>query len=372
MTQIDVWRIPDGLDSAVRPLSPVPQPGARAPSTVRIGGRNIQHLPAPASGLPAAGSLRFHQLERLRGRERIRKTIAIVYFCFAAVYLTWRATVFNPDALLFSLIFYLAELLGFVLAGFMIAISWRYRIREACRVPPNLTVDVFVPTYNESADMVRRTTLAAINIRYPHVTWLLDDGNRPEMKALADELGCRYLARASNVSAKPGNLNNALKHATGDFVAVMDADFVAQQNFLDRTLGHFTDPRVAFVQCPQDYYNVSAFQYRGESRERYLWHDEAPFYQVLQPGRDHWNATSSCGTSVVYRRSALDAVGGFAPETVTEGTSTAIARPTIPNRWLSASRLRTSPNIRRRAIAGVRATSRACAANGCRSRRVST
>src|SRR5664279_4405253 len=172
--------------------------------------------------------------------------------------------------------------------------------------------------------MLRRTVLAAMHIRYPHETWLLDDGNRAEVKAIAEELGCRYIARTKNTHAKPGNLNNALISATGDFIAIMDADFVAQINFLDRTLGYFSDAGVAFVQCPQSYYNITAFQYRSENRDRYLWHDEGPFYDALQPGRDYWNATSSCGTSVVYRRIALLDIGGLAPETVTEDMHTAV------------------------------------------------
>jgi cellulose synthase (UDP-forming) len=190
--------------------------------------------------------------------------------------------------------------------------------------PSGLKVDVFIPTYNESPEMVRRTALAATRIRNAHETWILDDGNRPEVRRIAEEMGCRYIARAHNIHAKPGNLNNALKYATGDFVAIMDADYVAQRNFLDRTLGYFSDPKVALVQCPQDYYNISAFQYRTGNRERFLWHDEATFYQVLEPGRDYWNAASSCGTACVYRRSAIDAIGGFAPETVTEDLHTAI------------------------------------------------
>ena len=74
--------------------------------------------------------------------------------------------------------------------------------------------------------MVRRTVKATMEVSYPHETWLLDDGNRPEMKALAEELGCHYLAREDNIGAKPGNLNNALKHAKADFVAVIDCDHV--------------------------------------------------------------------------------------------------------------------------------------------------
>ena len=295
---------------------------ARGRDTLPTGGADADGT-IPSEMAPGA-SFRLYALERLRGRTRIRIAIAILYICVSLVYLSWRTTVFNPEAPIFSLIFYFSEILGFVLASSMIAIAWNYRYREFIAAPPGLKVDVFIPTYNENAEMLRRTILAAMRIRYLHQTWLLDDGNRTEIKAIADELGCHYIARAKNTDAKPGNLNNALNYATGDFVAILDADYVAQINFLDRLLGYFSDPHIAFVQCPQGYYNTTAFQYRAENRDRYLWHDEGPFYDVLQPGRDYWDATSSCGTAVIYRRSAIDEIGGFARETVTEDVHTAI------------------------------------------------
>jgi cellulose synthase (UDP-forming) len=312
-----------GLDHSRRPAR-----AERGPSEVyardRDAGPNGGGNAAIPNELAPGGSFRLYMLERLRGRTRIRIVIGIVYICVALVYLSWRTTVFNSDAPIFSLIFYISEVIGVVLASCMIAIAWRYHYRQNVAAPSGLKVDVFIPTYNEDPVMLRRTVLAALHIRYPHETWLLDDGNRAEVKAIADELGCHYIARTNNTHAKPGNLNNALKYATGDFIAIMDADFVAQINFLDRMLGYFSEAGVAFVQCPQSYYNITAFQFRSKNRDRYLWHDEGPFYDVLQPGRDYWNATSSCGTSVIYRRSAIVDIGGFASETVTEDMHTAV------------------------------------------------
>ncbi len=298
-------------------------------STVGGGGGQGRASPEPnvddAARRPAtASTFRIYQLERLRGRGAIRKSLGIAYIACSLVYLVWRLTVFNPEAPIFSTIFYLGEAIGFILAVSLIVIAWRYRYRKPVPAPPGLKVDILVPTYNENAEMVRRTALAAMHVRYPHETWLLDDGNRPAIKAIAEELGCHYIARTQPTQAKPGNLNNALRYASGDFVAVLDADFVAQINFLDCLLGYFSDPAVAFVQAPQGYYNVTAYQYRTENHEQFLWHDEGPFYDVLQPGRDSRNATTSCGTAVVYRRSAIDEIGGFATETVTEDMHTAI------------------------------------------------
>ena len=82
-------------------------------------------------------------------------------------------------------------------------------VRQAPPPRPGMTVDVFVPTYNESVDLVRKTLLAARAMDYPHRTWLLDDGRRDEMRVLAAQLGCALPHAGRQPHAKAGNLNNA-------------------------------------------------------------------------------------------------------------------------------------------------------------------
>jgi len=261
---------------------------------------------------------------RHNSRYGIRLVVTLLFLIFSTAYFFWRTTVFNPEAWVFSIIFFVAELFGFIITLFTLFITWRVKERRTITPEPDLKVDVFIPTYNESVDIVRLTALAAKNIRYPHDTWILDDGNRSEIKALAEELGCNYLARKDNKHAKAGNLNNALEHSKADFIAMFDADHIPEENFLDRLLGYFNDPKVAYVQSPQDFYNIDSFQFNNNPKRRLLWHDQTFFYQVGQAGRDYWNATSFCGTTSVIRRSALDAIGGFATETVTEDMHTAV------------------------------------------------
>ncbi len=261
---------------------------------------------------------------RCNSRNKIRFTVAILFIIFSTAYFLWRITVFNPEAWIFSIVFFIAEIFGVIITLLTIFVTWNVKVRHPKSPPPDLKVDVFIPTYNESPDIVRLTALAAKNIRYPHETWILDDGNRIEIKELADELGCVYLTRQDNTHAKAGNLNNALKHSNGDFIAMFDADHVPEENFLDRLLGYFNDPDVAYVQSPQDFYNIDSFQFSNNPKKKLLWHDQTFFYQIGQAGRDYWNATSFCGTTSVVRRSALDAVGGFATETVTEDMHTAV------------------------------------------------
>ena len=261
---------------------------------------------------------------RHQARHRTRAVISAIFIVTAAIYFSWRIQSLNPEYPIYSGIFLAAELTSLVAALSAIFLQWKVKIREPAFAPKGLSVDVLVPTCNESVALVRRTLTAAMHIDYPHETWLLDDGNRPDMRALATELRCHYLARAVNTGAKPGNLNNALRHSKADFIAVIDCDHIAQRDYLGRLLGYFSDPEVAFVQAPQDYYNTNAFQYRSDPDRGLLWHDQSSFFHIGQAGRDYWNATTCCGTSTIVRRSVIDEIGGFPEATVTEDMHLAI------------------------------------------------
>jgi cellulose synthase (UDP-forming) len=239
-------------------------------------------------------------------------------------YLAWRATTLNPDAYLFSCLVYGAELFGFLSVSLHLFMIWRLSSRHSPPAPVGKTVDVFIPTINEPETIVRQTLLAALHMDYPHETWLLDDGKRPEMARLARELGVHYLARDDNRHAKAGNLNHALAHSGGEFVAIFDADHAPQRHFLERTLGYFSDDRVAFVQTPQDFYNLDSYQHRHRKQGRRIWTEQSLFFRVIQRGKDYWNAAFFCGSCAILRRSALEAIDGFATGTVTEDLHTSL------------------------------------------------
>ncbi len=239
-------------------------------------------------------------------------------------YMWWRLDTFNPEYPIFSRVLYGAEWFGIVtllLHYFMVS---KLTIREAPLPEPGQTVDVFIPTYNEPEEIVRRTLVNAIGMEYPHTTYLLDDGNREEMRQLAKDLGCEYIARESNEHAKAGNLNNALEHSTGEFIAIFDADHAPKSTFLLRTLGYLTDPKVAFVQTPQDFYNLDSYQHRVHKKSGKVWSEQSLFFRVIQRGKDYWNAAFFCGSCALIRRSAIEAIGGIATGTITEDIHTSI------------------------------------------------
>jgi len=78
------------------------------------------------------------------------------------------------------------------------------------------------------------------------------------------------------------------------------------------------------VQTAQDFYNLDSFQHRMNWRARAGWQQQELFFNVIQPGKDRFNAAFYCGSPAMLRRSALDAIGGFATETVTEDMHTGL------------------------------------------------
>jgi cellulose synthase (UDP-forming) len=186
------------------------------------------------------------------------------------------------------------------------------------------SVDILIPTYNEPAFILRRTIIGCQALDYPHKTiYLLDDTKRPEIKALAKELGCEYSTRPNNLYAKAGSLNYALAKTKGELIAVFDADFIPTKNFLIRTVGFFQNPQVGLVQTPQSFYNSDPIA-RNLGLENVITPDEEVFYRQIELMKDGVESVVCCGTSFVARRTALEKVGGFVTESISEDYFTGI------------------------------------------------
>ena len=181
------------------------------------------------------------------------------------------------------------------------------------------TVDVLITVCGEPVETVRRTVAAAMAIRGSHHTWVLDDGASDEIQQVARDLGARYVRRLSSHGAKAGNVNHGLSLAKGEFFVVLDADFVPHPDFIEQTLPFFTDEKLAFVQSPQAYGNAGTSTIaKGAS---YM---QAVFYRFIQPGRNRFNAAFCVGTNVMFRRSAIDDVGGMYTDSKSEDVWTSL------------------------------------------------
>jgi len=253
------------------------------------------------------------------------QTMMALSVLFSIKYLAWRLGYsLNADALWFAVPLLLAEIHGFIETSLYFFMVWDPTKRTSLPPLENRTVDVLVPTFGEPLDLLRATLIGCNDMTYPHTTYVCDDGGRSEVKALAEELGCLYITRKERKGAKAGNLNNALKSVKGEFLVTLDADHVPLPSLIDEAIGFFADDKVALVQMPQEFYNLDSFQHSTNWKRGRSWHEQELFYSVIQSGKDRWNAAFYCGSTTIIRRSAIDQIGGFAEETVTEDIHTAL------------------------------------------------
>jgi cellulose synthase (UDP-forming) len=182
-------------------------------------------------------------------------------------------------------------------------------------------VTTFVPGA-ESLEMLEDTVKALVAMAYPHDTWVLDEGDDGEVKALCARLGARHFSRKPfahyqtgrgpfQARSKHGNYNAWLEAcglAPYDILVNFDPDHVPEPTFLHEVLGYVDDPRVGYVQAAQAYYNQRAsFIARGAAEETYA------YYSATQMASYALGLPIVTGCHTAHRVTALQAVGGFAP-----------------------------------------------------------
>ncbi|MDJ0898387.1 MAG: glycosyltransferase [Xenococcus sp. MO_188.B8] len=266
-----------------------------------------------------------------------RTVVVSVLLVLAIRYVLWRVmTTLNlADPLngTFSLVLFFIEMLTMFSVCLKLSLNLKVkpRNRKADRMSVAViqgkytpSVDILIPTYNEPDFILRRTILGCQALDYANKKiYLLDDKRRPEMRLLAQELGCEYVTRPNNLHAKAGNLNHALPLTSGELIVVFDADFVPSKNFLTRTVGFFQDDQIALVQTSKNYYNPDPVA-RNLGLENLLTHEEELVYRHGQLLHDGIDSVGCHGCSFVVRRSSLEEVGGFVIDSLTEDYFTGI------------------------------------------------
>ncbi|BDA12182.1 hypothetical protein KAM339_007230 [Aeromonas caviae] len=188
-------------------------------------------------------------------------------------YIWWRYTStldwFDPVSLACGLLLLAAETYAWLvlLLGYW-QTAWPLH-RPPAQLPADPaqwpSVDLMIPTYNEDLAIVKGTVYAAMGLDWPAdklTIWLLDDGGRAAFRDFAEEAGIRYVARSTHEHAKAGNINHALKMATGDLVAIFDCDHLPTRSFLQMTVGWFyRDPRLGVVQTPHHFFSADPFEH---------------------------------------------------------------------------------------------------------------
>ncbi|MFE9423653.1 glycosyltransferase family 2 protein [Kitasatospora sp. NPDC006697] len=173
------------------------------------------------------------------------------------------------------------------------------------------SVDLYLPTCGEPLEILENAYRAVAAADWPGrlAVWVLDDADRSEVAALADEFGFEYVVRPDRGAfKKAGNLNHALTLSDGEFVAILDADFAPRPDFLRHLVPYFADPAIGIVQSPQCFDTDASMNWI----ERAAGSAQEWFFRWIQPSRDASDAAICCGSNAVYRRTALDAAGGFA------------------------------------------------------------
>lgn len=256
--------------------------------------------------------------------DRRRRLWALAFswltLMLGSAYLTWLGRLVYRNRALQDFCFFGAELLSLLLLFLLAVDVWHLRSHrpEGLAAPQNQTVDVFIPCCGEPLEVIRTTLKAVKRIDYPALqVFVLDDGGSPQVAALARFLEFHYLSRPvaglGLSDSKSGNLNFGLEHSTGDLVLVLDADQVPVPEIVSRLAGFFHLPRVAYVQSKQAF-----FLPEGDP----FYNSDKIFYETLQLSNDRANAVLSCGSGVMYRRRALQEMGGFVTWNVVEDITT--------------------------------------------------
>ncbi len=253
----------------------------------------------------------------------------------AAVFAFWNGHYFVPGAV-FALglgLLLLIPLIVIALARIdeLAAIAFGRKPLRLIGAPPLVPdaaapkVSIHIPAYNEPPDMLKQTLDAVARLDYPNFECVVVINNTPDPALwLPIEDHCRALGdrfkfvRADNLQGfKAGALRLAMVHTAADaeVLAVIDADYVVEPDWLKDLVPLFADPTIALVQAPQDH----------RDGERSVMHqamngEYAGFFDIGMVQRNEVNAIIVHGTMCLIRRSALEAAGGWSSDTICEDT----------------------------------------------------
>ncbi|RTE52813.1 glycosyltransferase [Arenibacter aquaticus] len=185
---------------------------------------------------------------------------------------------------------------------------WDISVPKKPTLTKTLTADVFTTYFpGEPYDMVQETLLAIQRIKYPHTTYLCDEANDPILKEFCLKHNIIHVTRNNRIDAKAGNINNALRQASGDICLILDPDHVPRENFLDEIVPYFEDDSIGFVQSVQAYYNIEeSLVARGAAEQTFH------FYGPVMMTMNSYGTVNAIGANCVFRRKALDSIGGHA------------------------------------------------------------
>jgi cellulose synthase (UDP-forming) len=202
------------------------------------------------------------------------------------------------------------------------------RMRRPIHIPARpgrrvAMITLCVPSH-ETFEIIEEQLVALTRVSYPHDSWVLDEGADPRIEQLARSLGVRYFSRRGigrynqpvapfQAKTKAGNVNAWLDHIESEGIdyevfVQLDIDHRPRADYLDRTLGYFDDPTVAWVQAPSVYADLDRWTVRGLAEQDLL------LQGPLQMGfYGHSQTPFIIGSHTTYRTAAIREIGGFQP-----------------------------------------------------------
>lgn len=285
-------------------------------------------MKSPSSGAATLREIAPSRAEHRRfGEREDRRTqigahlLAFSTTLLGIVYFAWIVATFNHAHPYMSAAFLAAEVT--CLALFIVSTTsvWRLRYKPAQGLPAEraYAVDVFLPVCGEPLSVILATFRGAAGIRWSGglSVYVLDDGASDDVRSLSAQYGFTYLSRVKDGSTKENskacNLNFGLSRTNGELILVMDADQVARPNILEALAGYMRFPKLAFIQSEQSFWVPEGDPFFNQDRV---------FYGAVQLGYDNQDAPISCGSGVLYRRAALEEIGGFATWNLVEDLTT--------------------------------------------------
>ncbi|MBI1820963.1 MAG: glycosyltransferase [Nitrospirae bacterium] len=202
------------------------------------------------------------------------------------------------------------------------------RIRWPRTVVPVPATDYFpkvslhLPAYNEPPEMVIESLNALANLDYPNYEVLVIDNNTRDpaiwkpVEAHCRKLGFKFFHLDNWPGYKSGALNYALTQMAPDteLVGIVDSDYVVKSHYLKDLAGFFKNPKMAFVQTPQDYRGFDVKDlYAKACYDAYQY-----FFKISMAARNERNSIIFAGTMGLIRASVLKEMGGWDEWCITE------------------------------------------------------